>query len=686
MKYRTLSFIAATLLLFPAAGSLAADGGEVSGSVELGVRAVDENETGAKFLEYRDLDDGLFGNLFLSYYMGSYFFEVLGRNIGLDDQFYLLEGGDFRNFDYSFFYDEIPHNLSFDAITPYSGIGSNNLTLNLADPTLMEGWQTFDYTIERKKYGAEISASMGSPFFVQIGADRMEKEGVKPLGTGSFSGSVEIPEPVDYTDDSFSIAGGYTADQLTFKVTGTLSSFENDNKFVSWQNPFLGITEINTLSPDSDYGKIAANLAWRGLPMMSSLLVSGSYANLSNEIMVNEIGIAITDELNRTTFDGDISTADFSAAFVSRPLAALDTKLFYKYLDRENDSSVIETRHPLHEQEAPPDSTNEPFLLEYTKHNLGIDANYNLGMETVAGFGYEFMDVDRDNRPDAESNTDNLIYARIRNASLDIMSAKLQYTFLNRDTDTDFDLTGITPFDSAFIQQFVQRFDYTDKQRHEVELALEFMLTENLDLGLDYTYVDNDYDDVVLGRTKDKGHEFYADLMWRASRMLMLNGFAGYETYEADSNHYNFSPGQIADPRIDDGNPASFRWTQQLDEDFWTVGVLAQVPLMNDRLKLSLSWEYQQSDGENTFTSDGRPLTDIDDSVDYDIITVEAKGVYDLTDVFDVTLGYIYEKSELDDLQFIGYDFQPSGALLSGAYADHDYEAHVGYLTVRYKF
>lgn len=691
MKYRSLSFIAASLLLFPAAGSLAADDGQVTGSVELGIRAVDETDSGAKFLEYRDLDDGIFGSIFLNYFMGSYYLSAEGLNVGLDDQSYRLEGGDFGRFKYSFFYDEIPHNLSFDAITPYSGIGTDTLSINLADPMSMAGWQTFDYAVDRKEYGGAIKGSFGSPFFVRIAADRLEEDGVKPLGTGEFSGQVELPEPVDYTDDTFSIAGGFMADQLTFKVSGTVSDFDNDNMFVRWQNPFSGAFEVNTLPPDNDYGKVAANLSWRGLPMISTLLLSGSYANLSSDISANEIGIAAPEGLglNRIDFDGDISYTDFSATFVSNPLAALSTRLYYSFLDRDNDSSIIEARHPPHEQSDPPDSSNERFLLEYTKHNLGLDATYDIGMDTVAGFGYEFLDADRDNRPDAESNTDNIFFAKVRNSSLDMMSASLRYTFMDRKADTDFHLAGVTPADPEFIEQFVSRFDYTDKQMHKVEASVEIVPAETVDIGLDYTFLYNDYDDVVLGRTEDERHKFYVDLGVRPTPMLLVSGFGGYELYEADSNHYNFRAGfqgQTANPLVDDGDPGSFRWTQALNEDFWTVGVLAQVMLMNDRLKLSMSWEYQKSDGESDFGSQGTPLQDIEESIDYDITTFELKGVYALTSSFDVTLGYLYEESEYDDLQFIGYEYLPPGSLLSGAYADHDYEAHVGYLTVRYNF
>ena len=62
------------------------------------------------------------------------------------------------------------------------------------------------------------------------------------------------------------------------------------------------------------------------------------------------------------------------------------------------------------------------------------------------------------------------------------------------------------------------------------------------------------------------------------------------------------------------------------------------------------------------------------------------KALYALTENLDLTLGYMYEKMKYDDLQYEGYTYQPNGSYLTGAYLDHDYEAHVGYFTVKYNF
>ena len=688
MKNKSFLLAATALFILPSAHALAADAPDVEGSVVLGIRGVDEKDHSAKFQEYRYLDDGVFGKVLLNYFKGSYYFGVKGKNIGQDDEFYMLQGGDYGQFKYSFSYDKIPHNLSYDAISFFSGIGTNNLTIQGVDPTNEALWRPFDYTVDRKNYGGEIEVSLNSPFFINIGLNRQEMDGMKPLGSGSFFPTeVEMPEPVDYTTDNFTIAGGYSSMDLLFKVSGMLSSFNNDNKYLQWENPGNGNNEVNTLPPDNDYGKIAANLTWRKLPLMSTLLVNGSYSKLSNDFSIQELNVSVPAGLNRMKFDGDVSYTTLSGSYVSRPIDDLTTRLYYDYLDKKNDSTTVQYINDDGELDG-----NSDLIFDYTKHDAGLDVNYDLAAQTKLGAGYEYVYIDRHNRPDVKNNTDNVLYVKLKNTSLDFLTAKVEYTYLNRDADQEYE-TGVTIYEPEYIERYVQRFDYTSKKKNELKVILELYPIDTLDFGLEYTYAKNDYDNVTLGRTEDKGHEFYVDFMWRAAQMLNLSGFVGYEKYKADSNHYNFSitvppqvPPHVADPTIDDGNPASYRWSQFLDDDFWTLALMGEMPLMRDRLKLSLSWQYQNSDGKCDFSTQGTtPLLPINQSEDYDLTTVEAKVRYALTEAMDLALGYMYERLDYDDLQYIGYEYQPNRSYLSGAYADHDYEAHIGYFTVKYR-
>ncbi|RJX25018.1 MAG: hypothetical protein C4531_18030 [Desulfurivibrio sp.] len=694
MKIRSTSLLVAALLITPGY-AMAADEAVVTGSVELGVRGVDDQDDSAKFQEYRDLDDGLFGDFLLDAYKDSYYFELQGDNIGLDDQDYLLKGGRYGKFKYLFNYDETQHNLSFDAKTFYSGVGTDNLSFDGGAPPPEENWSFFDYAIERKKYGGELEVSLGSPFFVKIGASKLESEGVKPLASGSFADVVEMPEPVDYDTDDLLVTAGYRSRAFNLTLSGLLSSFDNNNLYLNWQSPyfFFGTPELNVLPPENDYGKLGGNLTVRQLPFMSTFSLNGSYARLKNDISITDINLTAPTALNQSTFDGEITYTTLAAALASRPTREFDSRLYYNYTDKENDSDVIEY------DDFGEIISNAAELFDYSRNQAGVDLGYRLPWRSKGELGYEYQDVDRRNRPDADQTTDHTYYLQLKNSLSDLVTAKLRYSHLERDTDSDFDLTDVTDTDAEYIVQFVQRYDATDKGKDEIKLSLEFYPLDSLDLGLDYSYILNDYDDVTLGRTEDTRHQVYLDFLWHRFKMLSLSGFAGYETTDADADFYNFAansgiPPQLADPTLDDGNPDSYLWSQEIDDSFWTYGLSTQVGLLEDILKLVVSWEYQKSDGKTTFSSQGvDPLADITRFDDYTKKLLEAKLVYSFARQLDIALGYVYEKYTYNDTQYDGYQYVvpqtfvvSDGAYLTGAYADHDYEASIGYLTVRYTF
>ena len=73
----------------------------------------------AKFTEYRDLkeDGGFYGRTRLSLDNERYFLNLDAGDFGYDTQYYTIDGGMWGKFKFDLFYDEIPHNLTFDART-----------------------------------------------------------------------------------------------------------------------------------------------------------------------------------------------------------------------------------------------------------------------------------------------------------------------------------------------------------------------------------------------------------------------------------------------------------------------------------------------------------------------------------------------------------------------------------------
>jgi MtrB/PioB family decaheme-associated outer membrane protein len=680
MNKKILFYICTAVML--AAATSFAEGPVFSGYSAVGLRAVDENHNSAKFMEYRDFDDGLYGDIHIDMEHGNYHIEADGKNIGDDDQSYKIDGGNYSNLSYSLFYDRIPHNLSFGTQTFYNGLGSDNLTHSGTIPAIRT-WYEFEYDIQREQYGANGEYTFPIPLTLSIGAKSQKTEGLKPLGTGGFGGSIELPEPVDYETNDFSMGLNYRFRDVTLSIDGKIVDFDNENNYVNWMDRF-GSTDLNALAPDNEYWKLAAQAVWKNLPLNSHLAARLGYSLLENDYTTSTINFPVASHpagLNTTRFNGEIKSVNGSIQVTSRPAVNLDTKVFYRFLDKDNKSNVISYGTV----------SSEHHLFDYNKTNGGIELSYRLFRSTRVKGGYEYLNIDRHNRLDAEDTTDHITNLQVKNSTLDFLGVKLDYRHVERSSDFGQGSAGSVNTDAEYIQRFVRRFDDTDKTMYEVKIGLDLNVVDDLDLGLEYSYRVNDYDEVTLGRTEDTQHALYFDFAYRLPVQIVLSGYGGYEVTRAESSHYIYragfgAPPQTADPTVEDGNPDSYRWTQDVDDNYWTYGINVDVPLMQDRLLFNVKWEYQQSDGEVQFANQGvTSLDDIQESDDYRKKLFELKGTYSFTKNIAATLGFLYEKYDYDDLQFHDYNLNVGNNYLSGAYADHDYEANVGYVLLTYR-
>lgn len=233
------------------------------------------NGSKAKFNEYRDTKSGgVYGDIRLGYDSGSYYTNLRASEMGYDTQNYKLDGGMWGKFKYNLFYNEIPHNITNDARSFYSGIGSANLTG--AANTSVSTWNKFDYFTERQQYGGGLRFDLTRPFYIDVSFAREERDGVKPAGVnlGSPGGAIlELPEPIDYITNTFKTEIGYIKRPVFASLNFTISNFDNDHDILSFTHPTTGTTDRLSLPPDNESYKIGFK-GGLNLPMNSKLNVN----------------------------------------------------------------------------------------------------------------------------------------------------------------------------------------------------------------------------------------------------------------------------------------------------------------------------------------------------------------------------------------------------------------------------
>ncbi|MFC1657146.1 MtrB/PioB family outer membrane beta-barrel protein [Candidatus Moduliflexota bacterium] len=688
MKKIIIATLVFTLCLVPSA-ILA--GEDVSGSVTVGVMGVDQDGESAKFDEYRDMDDGTYGNVELRAFRGRYYLDLEALSIGRDDQSYLLKGGRFGKFKYSLFYDETPHNLSDGSRTFYSGAGTGFLT-NTGVSSDPSRWNEVDYRKESQTYGLDGAFSFGTPFYIKFGAAEKNTDGIYPYSGNStfvsFGRTTELPAPVDWDETKGFIETGYRTRSLKALLKAEFSNFNNSNDEFFWEDDFATnpaiLPDATTLPPDNDFWKLSGQLAWKAPFLSSSFAFRGTYSKLEDN---QKIGTVVADDagpgftaltLNRSDFDGDISYATFDAGWNMDPADRLTLELFFKYLDKNNDSTIIDFTAG--------GATDETEIFDYNKTSAGLDLTYALPGRTFLDGGYAYTTVSREGRLDNDGSDDNLLFLQVRSRSLELIEMRGRYEYLDRDGDFSPKHAGDSVTDAEFIRNFVRRFDVADLKRQRVELETATLVADSLGLALEFDWEDSDYKETELGLTGVKHYGLYATADYGGSGLFNTGIYFGYENDETNMNSRRYNPGDITDPAAGTSSSSASNWSETKKYDTYAFGIFLDIPL-GKRIVCSAVWDYSDVDGKADFTSGGPDLVNFDQVDDYTKQEFQADLTYGFTDFFSIKVGYIYEKLDFKDEQWDGYSLMPNSAtILSGAYAADEFEANIGFLEAKYSF
>lgn len=642
---------------------------EVHGDLTLGLQTThySGDEKSAKYDEYLDMSNGLFGDLNLMFDSEEYYVGLALENPSLDDQSYELKVGQFGLGKARFYFDEINHQLSKNALTPATGLGSDYITIPDVVPPVSD-WRRFDYNVKRTVYGSEFTvAPEQSPFYGKASVEQQRHEGKMPWGTTNYSG-IELPMPVDYTTDNLMFESGYRSKETTAVLTGGYSQFDNANDLLTTQGNGTGIQEYSTPVDNYSYnfgGRLVQRLSKNNL-----LALKTSYTRNISDADWNDY---TTVDAPRKNFDGDVEYIRASGALTTQWLAMLDTRLFYSYVDRNNNSDKITTL----------DNDRTNHLYEYDKNEAGLDVNYRLNSTNKLTVGYEFSYINQ-NREDADSSMDNLIFAQLKNTSLGWLSTKIRLEYLNRDSNTDY--SADTLVDTGEIHKYFTPLDYASRDRYKAKLDFDISPpVEWLNLGLSYAFVYNNYDAAELGVQDDQRHEFYLDMNFELPADIRLNSYAGYEFTKSKLKSRQFSSSANPNTAPDSSN---FNWNQDTTYNFFVLGGSLTVPVM-PKLELVFTADTQWNDGNLDFdrpSAAGDHLATVHDADDYYKTQLGTKGIYQVNNALSVTLGYLYEKSNLDDWEYNDYEYDTGSFYYSGAGLDSDYTAHQFYVTTTYKF
>ncbi len=666
----------------------------------------------AKFNEYRDLRDGVYGAAALKYDADRYYLDFGAADVGYKTQTYRLDGGWWGVGRFHLGFDQMPHNFTFGARSPYDGIGGTTLTINpprsATDPNT---WNTFDYSIERRNYETGFKIDVLKPFYFDVVANRVEKEGLFPIGVaattpGGFG--IELPMPINYNTNNIKLEAGYAKNPLFLSLSYFYSQFDNRNStlnFVNLAAPTAGLDAF-TLPPDNSYYKINFKGAVK-LPFNSKFnadiatsRTEADYSLLTSYLTTTRTFITLSDGL----FNGKLNTQNYAFSLTTNPLHWIDGKVFYKYYKRENSSDVITTTDPT---QTPASFNNFDRLFEYYKESEGIQLGFTLPAKLYLTTSYTHAYTKR-KRLDIPKNNDDIYGVELRWSGLDWMVARGGFEFFHRDADFEgpSTITEITD-----LEPFLRRYDVAARNRLSYKATFDFFPIENLTVTVGGRYRTTDYKDTILGVHKEKRGEFNVDADYLLFKRIRLFANFDYERVKFDHTQRQLPGGTTRfDPSLPPapatGAPTSFNWTDSATDRNFAYGAGTEIYAVPNKLTFRFQYSSVKSDGTVDYTyllssaqisalsPVGQRNQDNIDINNWDKYRLEyylAKATYQATKALSFSLAWAYEKYKYDDAQYNGYVLVPATTgtnadFLTGAYANPNYRANIVFLSAAYKF
>ena len=509
--------------------------------------------------------------------------RLQGWRVGLNSRRLEFDWGQQGKQRFRFDYRQIPNNEFRNGLTPYRGLGGDELRLPqgwAVEPNtnntggfvnLDEYLRPYEIRTRRKSLTMDYTLTINSNWNMAIDFRHENKDGARNTW-GIFGHSlgstraVEIPAPVNWQTDSFTLMFNYSNGRAQFGAGLYASFFNNDSTSLTFQNAYGRLGNwpdgvafpdghgLMALEPENSYLQFKAygGFIFNAKTRMTADLSWGTMKqdDAFYPYTINP-ALRVREDVPLADADAKIDMTHFNLRLTSRLARRLNLVANYRYDDRDNKTPQAAYRYIGGDSENQPPAQlsriNLPY--SYTRNKLDVLLNWKATRYWGLKGGVEWNDYSRD-YAEVEDSNEWAFLGGIRLGAWNSLSGHLDYRYSSRDVD---EYVGNRPFQESHLPGAVspnewqnhpwqRKYNQTDRDRDEWRFRLDWFPVNEFNIGATTRIVKDDYGEGVFGLNSARARSWTLDMAYRPAEKMTLSMFYTHENWKAaQSNRQIFS-------------------------------------------------------------------------------------------------------------------------------------------------
>jgi MtrB/PioB family decaheme-associated outer membrane protein len=606
------------------------------------------------------------------------------EDLGLDSRSVSIEGGVPGTYEYRLGYSELPYRRYDTTQTPFQRASDQLLVLpaGWAPAGTTAGFTALDASladqdIESDRQSIGIGGEHRGFEHLRLEADyrRTERDGWGIAGGPFYLSSALLAAPFDDRTDTASVAATYGREQWSAALSWSGSFYDNSNRELRWENPYLGGGEgARAQTPDNDAQTLAFNGQYRFSAAQTVLSLSAALGEMTQDdvLLSYTVNPAVPlRPLPRQSLDAKVDTTHFDVGFTSRPWSFLRLRGLYRYDDRDNRTPLEQwTRTITDLFDSGEGESNRPY--SFRRNTLELSAAARLTQyDWLAAFefeaGYDRVDTDR-NLQEVAQGTEETGWGRVRWRPAAATEVTVRAGIARRDPD-NYDLDVAAAYEqNPLMRKYTIGYRFRDFAQLNARVGWP---DQPISIGAEMFYASDDYTESPLGLRKRDDRRFALDFTWAITDHTSFYAQGGYE--DQVLGMLNSETFGAAD------------WDAEQQDRFRTFDVGVRFSNPDDLFDTAFSLRYAKG------ASDVDVASSFSGAGAYPQLTTELKGAefdvaYRLNDAIDLRLRVQYEDYSSSDWALQGVDPATIPTVLTLGADPYDYDVYLVSLSIRYSF